>query len=138
MISDTKDRAEFFECCLCGDCCAGFGGTRVSEQDIEKIARYMEIPPEELKRNYVERAGQTFQIAQKADGRCVFWNELCTIHPVKPRMCRAWPFIEAVLREPANWGIMAGMCPGIKTDVDYSELCAFIRREISPLDNDAS
>ncbi|MEZ4524987.1 MAG: YkgJ family cysteine cluster protein [Desulfobacterales bacterium] len=51
-------------------------------------------------------------------GYCVFWKEkICTIHPVKPRMCKAWPFIQSVLTDVNNWRMMAGSCPGMRTDV---------------------
>src|SRR6056297_1557951 len=113
---------DFFECRQCGDCCKGFGGTRIFAGDVEDIARYLNIPPDKLIADYCRRVSKTLQLAQQRDGYCIFWDGLCTIHPVKPRMCKAWPFLEAVLIDPANWRIMAGMCPGIKPDVPVEPL----------------
>jgi hypothetical protein len=70
-------------------------------------------------------------LAQAENGYCVFWKDkICTIHPVKPRMCKAWPFIPNVLKDPQNWLIMAGFCPGIRTDITPSEIVACVRRQI--------
>lgn len=126
---------DFFRCRQCGECCIGFGGTRLSHTDIENIAAYLKISPEKLVNTYCRRdkAG-SLQLGQKADGYCVFWNGLCTIHPVKPRMCKAWPFIESVLIDPENWRIMSGMCAGINPDVPLDQLQACVRRQLAALD----
>jgi len=87
---------------MCGDCCKGFGGTFVDEQEIEAISKYLDMD------------------------RATFLR----IHEVKPRMCKLWPFIEGVLADPANWTAMHTMCPGIRTDIDKEELTAYIRQEL--------
>ena len=55
-------------------------------------------------------------------GYCIFWDKLCTIHPVKPLMCRQWPFLKSVLVDSKNWQIMAGACPGIHPNVPVRTL----------------
>jgi Fe-S-cluster containining protein len=72
-------------------------------------------------------SGHRLLLAQRKDGYCIFWDQLCTIHPVKPLMCRKWPFLESILVDPANWLIMADSCPGIKTEVDTAILKRFVR-----------
>ena len=118
MSNDSAGCTELFECTKCGDCCRGYGGTYLTEQDIQRIAEYIDIDREIFIAKYCSLSGDTPLIAQKKDGYCIFWDELCTIHPVKPRMCKQWPFIESVLVDVKNWQIMAGMCPGIRTEVD--------------------
>ena len=135
MPSDWNCPDDFFQCLQCGDCCVGFGGTRVSEADVKHISDYLNITPEKLRTDYCRQAGKTLQLAQRPDGYCIFWEGLCSIHPVKPRMCRAWPFIESVLIDPANWQIMAGMCPGINPDVPVKPLKACVRRQLELLDS---
>ncbi len=125
---------DFFQCRQCGDCCVGFGGTRVSGSDVDRIAAYLGIAPDRLITGYCRQAGNTLQLGQKENGYCIFWDGLCTIHPVKPRMCRAWPFIESILVDPANWRIMAGMCPGINVDVAVAPLQACVRKQLQALD----
>ena len=57
-----------------------------------------------------------------------FWDRICTIHPVKPQMCRRWPFIESVLRDVANWRIMASMCPGMMAEAPGSRVEECVRK----------
>jgi uncharacterized protein len=107
---------DLFECTQCGQCCKGFGGTHVCTEDIEALAAYLGMSAEAVRERYLVPSGSRLVLVQGADGYCVFCSEKrCRIHPVKPRMCRAWPFIEAVLVDPANWDAMASCCPGMKT-----------------------
>ena len=106
-----------FECRMCGDCCRGYGGTYVSTSDIQAIAAYLHIDPADFKKKYCRMSGSRYVIAQSNGGYCIFWDQLCRIHPVKPRMCKNWPYIEAVLIDVANWRIMGASCPGIRTDI---------------------
>jgi len=109
--------SDIFICKKCGDCCKGYGGTYVTATDIEKIAAYINTDPKRFIAEYCTKSGDKLVLSQADSGYCVFWDELCTIHPVKPRMCRAWPFIKSVLTDISNWRIMANSCPGIITDV---------------------
>jgi len=45
-------------------------------------------------------------------------------------MCRLWPFIESVLVDIDNWQIMAGMCPGIRSDVPDKSVRECIKQKI--------
>jgi len=134
---DPECPEDFFKCRQCGDCCNGFGGTRLSDRDIYAIADYLEISTDQLIAKYCQVAGKALHLAQKKDGYCIFWDQLCTIHPVKPRMCRAWPFIESILIDPDNWQIMAGMCPGIDPDAPPEKLKACVRYQLRELDKTA-
>lgn len=117
MPFNTIKPSDIFICKKCGDCCKGFGGTYVTADDIEKIAAYINTDTKKFVSDCCLKSGSKLVLAQGADGYCIFWDDLCTIHPVKPRMCRAWPFIESVLTDINNWRIMANSCRGIKTDV---------------------
>jgi len=65
------------------------------------------------------------------DMYCIFWDGLCTIHSVKPRMCKTWPFIESILVDTINWSIMASLCPGIRTDVPNRIIKKRVAEELS-------
>jgi hypothetical protein len=108
---------DLFRCTLCGDCCRGYGGTYVSREDIAAIARFLAIDPSVFIDRFCRMSGGRYLLAQRADGYCIFWDTVCTLHPVKPRMCRQWPFIESVVRDAFNWKIMAAACPGMRTDI---------------------
>ena len=115
-FDEQNSESSIFTCKKCGDCCKGYGGTCVTRQDIEQIADFTGIAPDHLLSDYCVMSGLKPVLAQKPDGHCIFWDQICTIHPVKPRMCRAWPFIESVLTDTENWRIMAGFCPGMRPD----------------------
>jgi len=124
---------DIFNCKKCGECCKGYGGTFVTDKDIKAIAAYINSDPADFVKNYCVLSGNKPVIAQGKNGYCIFWDKICTIHPVKPRMCRAWPFIESVLTDITNWKIMAASCPGICTDVSDEAVKASVKKELSNL-----
>ena len=130
--------SDIFKCAKCGDCCKGYGGTYVTSDDIRAIAEYIQIEAERFVAEYCQASGSRLVLAQGKNGYCIFWDELCTIHPVKPKMCRQWPFIRSVLVDPNNWHIMASLCPGIRTDVPDSIIRRYVADALSgDVDSDA-
>jgi hypothetical protein len=119
-----------FQCQKCGDCCKGYGGTYVTEDDINSIAKFIGIPPHEFKSKYCSISNNKPLLTQKADGYCVFWDNICTIHPVKPKMCRVWPFIPSILVDPNNWNLMASVCPGMRTNYPDDVIANCVRKKI--------
>ena len=128
MPSDVPPSDALFKCRKCGECCKGYGGTYVSNSDIDRIARFIGSDPQKFIDQYCHFSGNRPVLAQREDGYCIFWDRLCTIHPVKPLMCRKWPFLESILIDPANWLIMADSCPGIQTDVAVDTLLKFVKQ----------
>lgn len=122
MTSRDPAPEQLFECRLCGECCKGYGGTYLEPDDIAAIAAFIGIDPAAFQADYCRMSGGRPLLSQRADGYCIFWNTLCTIHAVKPRMCRRWPFIRSVLAAPENWFVMAAACPGMRTDVSLAEI----------------
>jgi hypothetical protein len=115
-----------FACKQCGQCCKGYGGTYVTWKERVAIANFLGIPRSQLEAEYCVSSGKRFMLAQADDGYCIFFKQNCSIHPVKPSMCRRWPFIEALLVDIANWRIMSASCPGMRADVDDASLLAAI------------
>jgi Fe-S-cluster containining protein len=122
--------SELFSCTLCGDCCKGYGGTYLTEADIVAIAGYIGVSPQRLKADYTCKSGQRRVLAQGDNGYCIFWDKVCTIHPVKPRMCRQWPFIPGILVDVANWHAMAASCPGMNTDAPDRRIIACVKKAL--------
>ncbi|MBF0452812.1 MAG: YkgJ family cysteine cluster protein [Candidatus Magnetomorum sp.] len=121
-----------FHCQQCGDCCKGYGGTYVTDADIQKISHYKHVPLEQFIEKYCVKSGTKYVLAQAENGYCIFFdNKLCTIHPVKPRMCRSWPYIESVLVDPGNWAIMGSCCPGINTHAPLERVTQTIKQEMA-------
>lgn len=131
MPSDIPESDGLFRCQKCGRCCKGYGGTYLRDDDIERIAGYIDADPKRFVDRYCNISGKRPLLAQRKDGYCIFWDQLCTIHPVKPLMCRKWPYLGSILVDPANWLIMADSCPGIQPNVDLKKLRKFVRLMIS-------
>ena len=125
---DSSAGETLFACTLCGVCCKGYGGTYLAPADIDAIASHLGVPRQVFIHRYTCLSGGRRLIAQGENGYCIFWDHVCTIHPVKPRMCRDWPFIRSVLVDPANWRIMAASCPGIQKDISIRRVQDHIRR----------
>ncbi|OQY53158.1 MAG: hypothetical protein B6230_00880 [Desulfobacteraceae bacterium 4572_89] len=86
--------------------------------------------------DYCDHSGSRLVLTIGKDGYCIFFHQekQCTIHPVKPRMCRAWPFIKTILKNPENWNAMAGSCRGMKKDVPHPDLRQIVARELQKPD----
>jgi len=124
MVSEFKRGHDVFECQQCGDCCKGFGGTYITPQDIIRISAYIQVDPEKFLDRYCDPSGSRHVLTLGKDGYCIFFDKInaCTIHPVKPYMCKAWPFIQTLLTHPENWNAMANSCPGMKKNIPYKDL----------------
>jgi len=122
---------DIFKCQQCGDCCKGFGGTFVTEKEIEKIAASVNTDPKTFVEKYCQVSDGRPLLAQGRDRYCIFWDGRCSIHPVKPRMCKNWPFLKSILVDINNWHIMASLCPGIRTDAPDSTIKAYVTQVLS-------
>jgi len=136
MGSEFKTADDIFNCQLCGDCCHGFGGTYVDDLDVEKISAFIAEAPESFKKKYCDPSGSKFVLTLGQDGSCIFFDKKkqCTIHPVKPYMCRAWPFLKTIIDHPENWNAMAGSCPGMKKNIPEKNLEKIVTIEKQKLD----
>jgi len=131
MPFDDIKPSNLFQCKKCGECCKGYGGTYITPDNIKEIAAYIHIDPDEFQKKYCWISGNRPLLKQSENGFCIFWDELCTIHPVKPKMCREWPFIKSVLADIKNWEIMAVSCPGIRTDFPDHIIKAVVEKKLS-------
>ena len=63
------------------------------------MAALLSMPVEDFCRHYVEASVTGPRLTVAANGCCVFLLEgnLCRVHPVKPFICRQWPFLPALL-----------------------------------------
>ncbi len=128
MISDDSMSGDLFDCQRCGDCCKGYGGTYLTEAEIDNICRYLGINRERFMRDACQASGGKVLIAQGKNGYCKFWDQLCRIHPVKPHMCRRWPFIDSILVDVTNWRALAATCPGMRVDVSDDQILKWVRK----------
>jgi uncharacterized protein len=121
--------SDIFICKMCGDCCKGYGGTYVSKADVAAISAHIRSDPRRFVADFCKISGGRPVLRQGKNGYCIFWDRKCTIHPVKPKMCREWPYIESVLIDASNWKIMADSCPGIQRDAPEDLVRECVRKE---------
>lgn len=87
--------------CKCNACNHGckYGSGSLAGDDAKKIAKFLEISEEELKKGFLEEVElfnkklfrpKLMREKGKAYGQCVFYDEQkgCTIHEVKPLECK--------------------------------------------------
>ena len=128
-ISDTlKHRRYFFdhgirfECQKCGACCTGGPGyIYVDDQEVRRIARFLDISRDVFVDRYLYPFRDSYSIAEYQDGRCVFFENGCRIYPVRPTQCRTFPFWFQNLRSEENWRGVCNRCPGIGKGPRYDK-----------------
>jgi hypothetical protein len=136
-MTSNPSHSDFFQCQRCNACCQGYGGTSLTDADIVAIAEFIGVSPRRFLEDYCHVSGNRVVIGQAEDGNCHFLKDGCGIHPVKPRMCRAWPFIPSVVKAPENWWHMASVCPGMRTGFSEAQVAACVSRVLAEL-GDAS
>ncbi len=106
-----------FECTRCGHCCSGATGTvRVSDSEIEALARRVSLSVEKFRTVYtraLRRGG--ISLREKRNRDCVFFDrdQGCTVYQQRPRQCRTWPFWGGVVATEDRWAEEAEDCPGM-------------------------
>ena len=116
-----------FECQKCGVCCKGYGGIFVTEQEANAIAKFLKITQDQFLSRYCEESSRRTMLRTGANGCCILWDGLCTIHPVKPNLCSTWPYLKSVLIDKNNLTVIQNACPGLSKDITYEEFAAAVR-----------
>jgi len=119
-------RSPVFQCRQCGDCCAGRGGIFVKPQEVEEMAALLGLGVEEFCWLYVEASAMGPRLTIADNGCCVFLMEgnLCRVHPVKPFICRQWPFLPALLVDAEELEHAKTACPGINPECSHEDFVA--------------
>jgi Fe-S-cluster containining protein len=126
MTTDINFKSTVFQCQQCGDCCCGRGGIFVKPDEVEEMAALLGLTAEEFCCHFVETSAMGPRLAIADNGFCVFLMEgnLCQVHPVKPFICRQWPFLPALLVDADELEQAKTACRGINpacTHVDFVE-----------------
>ena len=102
-----------FQCQQCGRCCTGEPG-RISVSATEKtrIARFLGISLSRFTCDALLHLPDD-SIRELDNGACYFYNQGCTIYPVRPAQCQTFPFWFKNLRSHYAWKQIARECPGI-------------------------
>jgi Fe-S-cluster containining protein len=115
------DKQPVFQCQQCGDCCVGRGGIFVRPEEVAEMAALLEVDEQEFRVRYLESSSLGTRLAIQ-NGVCVFVEDnRCRVHPVKPFICRQWPFLPALLADPEEFEAAKGACPGIDPECSHED-----------------
>ncbi|RMF38998.1 MAG: YkgJ family cysteine cluster protein [Planctomycetota bacterium] len=113
-----------FECTQCGACCSGEPGyVWVDAQEIEHLARHMNLAVDEFRRRFVRRVGGRYSLVEYPDGDCIFLDSEtkgCMVYAARPKQCRTWPFWPSNLKTVRDWEETCQACPGAGKGKLYS------------------
>jgi len=110
-----------FSCQQCGECCQGERGILVTPSEQEAMAAHLGLSPDDFAARYLVATPLGPQLASR-DGACALQEDgLCQVHPVKPRICREWPFLQALLEHADEFEAAKGACPGLAADARHEE-----------------
>lgn len=112
-----------FECTRCGNCCRRPGLIELTDDEVQNIARFLEITVYDLAMEYgMELRDESWWLEVKEGGTgCVFLDgDECGIQSVKPVQCRTYPFWPEIVLEAGAWEEEKAHCPGIGLGRPYS------------------
>ncbi len=84
----------YYRCQRCTNCCQWPGEVILTDDDILRIARHLELSPFDFVQRYtaLRRNRQGLTLIEQPGGACVFLKGRdCAIQPVKPRQCAGFP-----------------------------------------------
>jgi uncharacterized protein len=89
----AEEIQEQIDCTTCANCCK-VATTRVTERDIEKLARYFRIRPVAFIRDYTTMSADEGLILNRSKDGCVFLEGThCTVYDVRPHTCENFPHL---------------------------------------------
>jgi Fe-S-cluster containining protein len=90
------------------------GQVYLSEEDLVRIAAYVNMSPAEFEERYVYRTARLMRLRKPPAKQCMFHVEnRCSIHPVKPTQCRIFPYWPEIIESQSSWDETAKSCPGM-------------------------
>ncbi len=85
-----------FVCLRCGACCCWPGDVKVTDEEIKRIAEFLEMNEFDFIEKYTKLAvtRRGLSLIEKGDGTCIFYDfvEGCLINDVKPVQCSSFPW----------------------------------------------
>ena len=83
------------DCTACANCCR-YSVVTVNRSEIENIALYLQMEPEEVNRQYMapDPDARTTRVVRSTKDGCIFLDgNLCTIYEARPKACRDFPYV---------------------------------------------
>ena len=85
---------EQIDCTQCANCCK-VATVKLSGRDVERLARYLRVPPARFLADYAEETAEEGVILRRAKGAgCVFLSGTeCTVYEARPDICQRFPHV---------------------------------------------
>ncbi len=85
---------EQIDCTTCANCCR-VATVKLSERDMERLARFLRIPLAAFVTEYTATSEEEGTILHRvADGSCVFLDgNTCTVYDARPDICQRFPHL---------------------------------------------
>ena len=98
----------------CTNCCDQPGYVYLSEDDVQRAARFTGMSAAAFEARYIYRTRHQRRFRKPRDRQCPFLKDHgCSIHPAKPTQCRTFPFWPELVEDREEWKRTARFCPGI-------------------------
>ncbi|HJZ99244.1 MAG TPA: YkgJ family cysteine cluster protein, partial [Candidatus Solibacter sp.] len=116
---------EQIDCTQCANCCR-MATAKVTERDVDRLARHFRIKPERIMAEYVVESEEEGHILRRREnGECVFLDGYeCSVYESRPEVCQRYPHLVRGQGSIASrmWSMVdrASVCP-----IVYNSLEAF-------------
>lgn len=111
-----------FSCTECGECCRRPGVVVLASDEMEAIAAHLGVSVQTLiEECAIEPRGDVWWIRLRNNPCPLLVEDRCSVHAVKPRQCRAYPFWPEIVGSFESWKEEAAICPGIGRGQEWSD-----------------
>ena len=104
-----------FECQPgCTKCCEQQGFVYLTEDDILRLAAYLNTAVSDFERRYVYRTKNVRRLRVPRHAQCEFLaGGACSVHLAKPTQCSTFPYWPELIDSRQAWHKTGNWCPGI-------------------------
>ena len=90
----AEEIEEQIDCTVCANCCR-VATVRLSERDVERLAKHFRMPPGEFLEKYAADSEEEGCILPRSDAAgCVFLEgNTCTVYDARPETCSRFPHL---------------------------------------------
>ena len=89
----AQEVEEAVDCTACANCCRE-ATARVTDRDVEKLARFLGVKPAVFLRDYCEESEEEGLILKRTERGCIFLDgNACTVYESRPHNCENFPHL---------------------------------------------
>ena len=84
---------EQIDCTQCANCCR-VATAKVTERDVERLARHFRVKPARIMADYVVEDEEDGYVLRRDENGCVFLSgNLCSVYEARPESCQRFPHL---------------------------------------------